>query len=245
MLIALLLSLSLQQTAPSEAPAIMAALTHETVEIREDFAGTELILYGATRGLTIRDEIVVVLRGPDQDLRVMRKERSFGIWVNAQPHEFNAVPSYYSVASTQPLEEIADTAALIRNGIGLPQLLEEASDQPEMDLSEYHAAVERAGSRDQLYTNEPRGVEVLDGGLFRARLQLPPRTPVGNYTAEVYLFRDGRPIASRSTSMRVEKAGIERWVYEFAHGAPMIYGLFCVALAMLAGYAAAAAFGRR
>ena len=114
-----------------------------------------------------------------------------------------------------------------------------------MDLEPYFAAVERAGARNALYTAAPRGVEVLDGGLFRATLALPPRTPVGNYTAEVYLFREGRPIARRSTSMRVEKAGIERVVYEFAHGAPIIYGLFCVALAMLAGYAAAALFGRR
>lgn len=262
MLLELALAASLQQAVPQEAPQIMAALTHETVEIREDFAGTELILYGATRGLTIQDEIVVVLRGPDQDLRVMQKQRSFGIWVNAQAQEFDGVPAYYSIASTRPLEEIATSEALIRNDIGLPQLLVQAyadrlndreaieaptedSEPLGMDLSEYFAAVERAGAREDLYSAAPRGVDVLDGGLFRATLALPPRTPVGNYTAEVYLFRAGRPIASRSTSMRVEKAGIERVIYEFAHGAPMIYGLFCVALAMLAGYAAAAMFGRR
>lgn len=245
MLIALLATLLTQQAVPQEAPQIMAALTHETVEIREDFAGTELILYGATRGLTIQDEIVVVLRGPDQDLRVMQKQRSFGIWVNAQAQEFDAVPAYYSIASSRPIEEIASQEALVRNGIGLAQLLDESASQTEMDLSDYFAAVERAGARNALYTAAPRGVEVLDGGLFRATLALPPRTPVGNYTAEVYLFREGRPIASRSTSMRVEKAGIERVVYEFAHGAPILYGLFCVALAMLAGYAAAALFGRR
>lgn len=245
MIIALLASLLTQQAVPQEAPQIMAALTHETVEIREDFAGTELILYGATRGLTIQDEIVVVLRGPDQDLRVMQKQRSFGIWVNAQAQEFDAVPAYYSIASSRPIEEIASRDALVRNGIGLAQLLDESATQATMDLEPYFAAVERAGARNALYTAAPRGVEVLDGGLFRATLALPPRTPVGNYTAEVYLFREGRPIARRSTSMRVEKAGIERVVYEFAHGAPIIYGLFCVALAMLAGYAAAALFGRR
>ncbi|MBO6728875.1 MAG: TIGR02186 family protein [Maricaulis sp.] len=245
MIIALLASLLTQQAVPQEAPQIMAALTHETVEIREDFAGTELILYGATRGLTIQDEIVVVLRGPDQDLRVMQKQRSFGIWVNAQAQEFDAVPAYYSIASSRPIEEIASRDALVRNRIGLAQLLDESATQATMDLEPYFAAVERAGARNALYTAAPRGVEVLDGGLFRATLALPPRTPVGNYTAEVYLFREGRPIARRSTSMRVEKAGIERVVYEFAHGAPIIYGLFCVALAMLAGYAAAALFGRR
>ena len=163
MLIALLATLLTQQAVPQEAPQIMAALTHETVEIREDFAGTELILYGATRGLTIQDEIVVVLRGPDQDLRVMQKQRSFGIWVNAQAQEFDAVPAYYSIASSRPIEEIASQEALVRNGIGLAQLLDESASQTEMDLSDYFAAVERAGARNALYTAAPRGVEVLDG----------------------------------------------------------------------------------
>lgn len=248
-MILLALALMLQANIPNEAPGIMAALTQETVEIRENFAGTSLVLYGATRGLTLRDEIVVVLRGPNQDLRVMRKRRSFGIWVNAAPIEFDTVPSYYAIASSLPLDVIAPPEALARNGIGLETLLEptpDANHEPpdESVVASYRAAVLRAGGRHALYAETPGGVDVLDGGLFRAVLKLPPRTPVGNYNAEVYLFRDGRPVASRTTSLRVEKAGFERVVYEFAHDAPMIYGLFCVALAMLAGYLASVLFGR-
>jgi uncharacterized protein (TIGR02186 family) len=245
----LALALLIQQPIVNEAPGIMAALTQETVEIREDFAGTSLVLYGATRGLTLRDEIVVVLRGPDQDLRVMRKRRSFGIWINAAPLEFVDVPSYYAIASSLPLDVIATPESLARSSIGLTSFLELSvaaeSDPPdEAVLETYRSAVLRAGGRDALYAETPGGVDVLDGGLFRAVLKLPPRTPVGNYNAEVYLFRDGRPIASRTTSLRVEKAGFERVVYEFAHNAPIIYGLFCVALAMLAGYLASVIFGR-
>lgn len=248
-MILLALSLMLQPPIPTEAPGIMAALTQETVEIRENFAGTSLVLYGATRGLTLRDEIVVVLRGPNLDLRVMRKRRNFGIWVNSAPIEFDTVPSYYAIASSLPLDVIAPPEALARNGIGLDNLLDPSID-PHHDLPDesvvatYRAAVLRAGGRHALYAETPGGVDVLDGGLFRAVLKLPPRTPVGNYDAEVYLFRDGRPVASRTTSLRVEKAGFERVVYEFAHEAPMIYGLFCVALAMLAGYLASVIFGR-
>lgn len=245
----LALALLVQQPMVNEAPGIMAALTQETVEIRENFAGTSLVLYGATRGLTLRDEIVVVLRGPNENLRVMRKRRSFGIWVNAAPIEFPTVPSYYAMASSLPIEVIASPESLARNGIGLESLLHpdinpDEDNPDEVGLASYRAAVLRAGSRDALYAETPGGVDVLDGGLFRAVLKMPPRTPVGDYTAEVYLFRDGRPVASRTTSLRVEKAGFERLIYEFAHNAPMIYGLFCVALAMLAGYLAAVIFGR-
>lgn len=246
------LALQVQPQIATEAPGIVAALTHETVEIREDFAGMELVLYGATRGMTIQDEVVVVLRGPGRELRVMEKARNFGIWVNSAPREFRDIPSYYAIATSLPLSDIATPEQLAGSGIGLTATLAANGAATEIGTADapsqpdpYMAAIARAGLRDNVFAEAQRGVEILDGGLFRASIALPPLTPVGNYVAEVYLFRDGRPIASRSTSLRVEKAGIERFVYEFAHDRPMLYGLFCVFIAMIAGYAANLAFSRR
>lgn len=255
MLTALLCALSLQSATLDEPPMIMAALTQETVEIRSDFAGAELVLFGATRGLTLRDEIIVVLRGPEENLRVMQKARSFGVWLNRDPIAFEDVPGFYAIAATRPLNEFADPAELIENELGIAPVLAARQSEPleggavdaalaSAALAPYREAIARAMSRDGLFSANERGVEVLDGGIFRARLMLPPLTPVGDYTADVYLFRDGHRVASRSVSLRVEKAGIERVLYGFAHGAPLIYGLFCVALAMLAGYVASAIFNR-
>ncbi|MHA6287383.1 TIGR02186 family protein [Maricaulis sp. CAU 1757] len=249
-LLVLLAALQTQPTITRAPPSIVAALTHETVEIREDFDGMELVLYGATQGLTIRDEIVVVLRGPGRDLRVMQKHRNFGVWMNTAPLEFHNVPSYYAIATSLPLEDIASEDELLTSGIGLQATLLNhakavADRRPDADLDAYVEAMARTGRAQGLFAEAHRGVEVLDGGLFRATIALPPLTPVGNYVAEVYLFRDGRPVASRSASLRVEKAGLERFVYEFAHGLPALYGLACVLLAMLAGYLASVAFSRR
>ena len=40
-----------------------------------------------------------------------------------------------------------------------------------------------------------RGVEITDGVLYRARIAIPARVPVGDYTAETFLIQDGRVIA--------------------------------------------------
>jgi uncharacterized protein (TIGR02186 family) len=256
MFAALLFAIAMQPVTGNEAPGIVAALTQETVEIREDFAGTELVIFGATRGLTLTDEIVVILRGPGRDLRVMRKARNFGIWMNTAPVQFSDVPSYYAIASSRPLSEFADPASFQREGIGLEYLLSEGEDTrtdstaesaeiPPTMTVEYSSAVAEAARRDALYAEAPNGVEILGGGLFRARIALPPQTPVGDYIAEFYLFRNGRAVASRTSPLRVEKAGLERVMFQFAHQAPMIYGLFCVALAMLFGWIADAIFSRR
>jgi len=257
--------MSAAQAAPPEGVPpeadIVAALTTDTVEIRSNFAGADLILFGAARGLEADDDIVVVVRGPEKQLRVMRKERVLGIWINRAPVRFEEVASYYAVASTRPLRTFATFSALRRNGIGAEHVRLSAPDTERVvtrfgvsdivvsdlgpEIVDYRQAIVRAKARDGLYLEAPGGVELLDGGLFRASVRLPPVTPVGRYDADVYLFRDGEPIASRRASLEVRKAGVERAIYDLAHQQPLLYGVLAVILALLSGWGAAEAFRRR
>ena len=60
--------------------------------------------------------------------------------------------------------------------------------------------------------------------------------------AEFFLVRDGEVISTGATTIRVAKTGIERWLYNLSRQQPLAYGLMSVALALLAGWLAAAAF---
>lgn len=240
---------------------IVAALTQDVVEIRSNFDGAELVLYGAARGLSEGDDIAVVVRGPERDLRVMRKQRTLGVWINRAPIRFESVPGYYAVAATRPLADFATFSALRRNEIGAAHLRLSAPETERTEtrfgvadvrvsalgaeIVDYRDAIIRAKAREGLISERPGGVELLDGGLFRAQVILPPTTPVGEYAADVYLFRDGEPIASRRTTLRVEKAGLERVIYDLAHNQSALYGLLAVIFAALAGWGAAEAFRRR
>lgn len=240
---------------------IAAALTEDVVEIRSDFAGADLVVFGAAEGLQDSDAIVVAVRGPQRDLRVMKKRRVLGIWVNAAPVRFEGAPTFFAVASTAPLEEIASFGALRRNQLGADHVRLSAPETERTEtllgvtgvtvselgpeIVDYREAVVRARSRQGLFAEDPGGVERLEGGLFIARLALPSGAPTGEYDVDVYLFRDGAPIASRRTRLTVAKAGIERAVFDLAHGQPLAYGLLAVIMAALAGWAAAAVGGRR
>lgn len=240
---------------------IAAALTEDVVEIRSDFAGAELVVFGAAEGLEDSDAIVVAVRGPARDLRVMKKRRVLGIWINAAPVRFEAAPTYFAVASTAPLEQIASFGALRRNQLGADHVRLSAPETERTEtllgvtgvtiselgpeIVDYREAVVRARSRQGLFAEDPNGVERLEGGLFIARLALPSGAPTGDYDVDVYLFRDGGPIATRRTELTVAKAGIERAVFDLAHGHPLAYGLLAVIMAALAGWAAAALGGRR
>lgn len=240
---------------------IVAALTEETVQIRSNFAGAELVLYGAVRGFEEGDAIAVVVRGPERDVRVMQKVRTLGIWINRAPIRFEAVPGYYAVASTEPLSQFATFSALRRNAIGTEHVRLSAPETEHLEtrfgvadvrvstlgaeIVDYREAMVRLKAQNGLYYQAPDGVEILEGGLFRAEVRLPPRTPVGTYQADVYLFRGGEPIATRRTVLRVEKAGLERAVFDMAHNSPLAYGLLAVIMAVVSGWTAAEVFRRR
>lgn len=245
---------------PAPEPRVVAALSQEVVEIRSDFAGAEIILFGAVTNMAETDDLVLVVRGPETDLRVMRKERTFGIWINRAPVRFEDVPSYYSVASTRPLRDVGAFSALRREGIGLEHLrlsapeterreirlgVEVTVSEIGADIIEYREAIGRNRTRDGLFDETASGVEILEGGLFRANVALPPATPVGEYTADVYLFRNGVPVAAGTVALEVRKAGLERVIYNFAQDYGWLYGLVAVALALLFGWGAAAIFNRR
>ena len=88
-------------------------------------------------------------------------------------------------------------------------------------------------------------MEISEGVLYRARINIPARVPVGTYTAETFLIRDGRVIAGAAREIRIEKLGFERFIADAAERWSLTYGIVAVALSLLLGWAASALFQRR
>ena len=68
--------------------------------------------------------------------------------------------------------------------------------------------------------------------------------PIGRYTTQVFLFRDGKLLSQSQSSLQVHKVGFERVVYMLAFSYPLAYGLLAVLMATSAGLLAYAAFRR-
>jgi uncharacterized protein (TIGR02186 family) len=100
-------------------------------------------------------------------------------------------------------------------------------------------------SRGGLYQENPRGVEITGGVLYRAVITIPSEVPVGTYTAETFLIDRHKVIAAASRDIQIDKSGFERTIAVAARRHRLVYGLACVALSLGLGWAAAAAFRRR
>lgn len=242
-------------------PVISAALTDTTVKVSSDFSGARIVLYGAVFDTAARpSDVVVIVRGPEQPIRLTRKQRVFGLWLNSRPVVFRGAPGFYRAASNRPLHQIANYSALRRLGAGVDHLTINAPAEQRVETrygvrdvvvselgADYYVwrrAVVRLKQATGLYDEDGRGVRFVDRGLFRAEIDLPSGAPTGVYRAEILLFQDGRPISRRTRTLTVEKVGIERALYVWAHDRPWSYGLASMAFALAAGWAASAAFRR-
>ena len=98
----LVLGFALSLAPAAKAEPLVADLSESVVKITTGFTGTKVLLFGAIKE---QGKIVVVVEGPRHSLTVRRKQRVAGIWVNRAEVQFDDVPSFYQVLSSDPLEE--------------------------------------------------------------------------------------------------------------------------------------------
>lgn len=226
-------------------------VSQREVEIRYSFTGAELLLFGAIlypggRVPDGRTDVAVVLKGPPQSILVREKQKLGGVlWANSDSARFRSAPAFYAVASSRPLTELVDdrTAAIYELGLGSIHLSPSSGSNPDA-AQRFEAGLVDLRTRTGLFVARPGSVEIARGVLYRARLSVPARVPVGRYTAETFLIRDGRVIAAATRDIDVRKGGFERFVASAAETQPVAYGLVAVLISIGFGWAAGALFRR-
>lgn len=229
-------------------PVLVPEVSQHRIEVRQGFTGTELLLFGAIldpggRAAAQNYEIVVVLKGPAQAVRLREKERFLGIWINAASTDLRSAPSFFAVASSRPIDEIVDdkTAAIYEFGTDRIQLSPSGVIDPE-EQARFTLGLVDLKTRQGLYKENLRGVTISENVLYQARIQLPSSVTTGTYTAETFAISRGRVIASALAEVEVEKVGFERAVAGAAQDWSLLYGLLAVMLSVGMGYAAGRAF---
>lgn len=236
------------QPAPAELAreTVQADVSTRSVAVTSSFTGTEIVVFGAvdnsrqTSAEAGLYDVVVIVEGTPSRLVARRKSNVAGIWVNTQSLTFVSVPSYYAIASTRPLEEIASTNTLAENDIGFQFVRMNPVEGWETglttaDLQGFKNSVVRLKRRDGLYVREEYGVVFIGRSLFRASIDLPANVPVGPLSARVHLFREGQLLSTFTTRVVLQREGLERFLHAFAFENPLLYGIFTVVVAVSAG----------
>ena len=245
------LALSMPVLLGASEPRLVPDVSDTRVAIAYSFTGADLLLFGAIvypggQAPAHAPDIAVVVKGPAEPLLVREKAKIAGIWVNHASERFRSVPSFYALATTRPLEKIISprTAAIYELGTA-NLLLSPASGGPADKQERFATGLMDLKRRSGLYAEHVGDVSIQQGALYRARVPVPARVPVGRYTAETFLIQDGRIVAVASRDIDIDKTGFERFVTIAADRWPLGYALVAVGLSLLLGWLAATIFRRR
>lgn len=244
----LLLLVLLLIAAPAGAEELVSGVSQDLIQITSNYTGSDIVVFGAVEGQNqgaAREpkDVVVVVRGPDTDITVRRRDRVAGIWINRDAADLSGMPSYYFLASTRPLSAIAPATVMARYGIGLQSLRPNAV-HSHHDYEPFRQAALRHMEQSKLYAEVPGGVEFLSDTLFRTHVPVPAGVVRGQYNVEVYLFRGGNVISAQSTPLFIDQTGLERRLYNFAHNQAFLYGLATILMAVFMGWLSSLLFRR-
>lgn len=226
---------------------LATGITEEEVAVTSDYQGARLTVFGVhwQRGRA-RSDVVVLLRGPGESEIVRRKRRVLGLWINADPVRFSEAPSFFALASTRPIGTFLSASTIANLGLDPGALARlESSTPADSDPAAYRRALVRLKKAEGLYRESPYGLSIEDDGAFKAPFIIPANAPVGAYTVDVFLFRNGRLVQQKPGEIVISRIGIEKTIHTAAHNWPLLYGIGTVLFALAAGYVAALAFRRR
>jgi uncharacterized protein (TIGR02186 family) len=250
----LALAIGVALSAPAHAERLITTLSTSRVLIYSNFTGADVVLFGSVErdAQTVARrggyDIVVTVSGPREDILTFRKERVFGIWVNADSRTFVKAPSYLTVLSNRTITDIADINTLRRTQTGLARTLlpqEIAGDIADSIRDDpFRQAFLRLKVERNLYRETQNGVTFLTPALYRAAIPIPDNAPTGNYDVDVKLFADGALLSRTQTALEVVKVGFEQVVANAARDYGLLYGLATALMALLTGWLASVVFRR-
>ncbi len=237
-----LLSLSM----PARAEEIVLGLSQDEVAITATFEGSHILIFGAikrdgTETLEGDLGVIITVSGPKEPITVRRKERRYGIWVNADAVEVDAAPSYYAVSTSGPLDAVLKDIEDLRHSITIPRAIRSVGAKVE-DSEAFTEALIRIRSDARLYSTFIGTVDLEEDTLFRTAINLPSNITDGDYETRIFLTRGGVVVDEYDTIIPVEKVGIERWLYRLAQDNAVLYGILSLMIAVAAGWGASAAF---
>lgn len=234
----LLLLCALLFCQPVLANPIIGDVSSHEIEIHSAFTGTQLLLFGARNG---SGDIVIIIRGPDQQFTVRKKENVSGIWINRENYTFEPIPEFYALASSRPFEQIPDHLQFKILGIGASDMIHKGVP---LEKDHFASALLRKLQEEALYSRDTEKITFISETLFRTVIDFPDQLPRGTYTAEIYLVSDGEIVGVQNIPIEVYKTGFDAFMYDLAKNKSPLYALFAILLAYFAGWSAFTVFQR-
>src|SRR6056300_713339 len=194
----------------------VADLSQGNVKISTNSLGAKILLFGAYDGKQ-GDDIIIVVNGPKGLVKIKKKEKLFGMWVNTRKVNYINNPKYLSISSNRPIDEILEKRIQKLSQIGLNNLNVRVQPGTKIDDNVgWREALTRNMIKSNLWSINENSVSLNKNALFRSYLNLPSNVVVGEFEVKILHYRNGSLLSKEKYTINVSKSGFSAEIYNIA-----------------------------
>jgi len=225
----------------AQASAITVSASQRVIRITARYQGDLVRVQGTALP---SDAIVLKLTSPREAVQCSQKGKVGPFWLSVRQVRFEDVPRMFKIKSTVPLDDILPQTEQVEHGLGRAGLKASMAVEGGLDKNLYLNELILIRERDRRFSFAEEGVR-RDGNKYQASFFWPPDGPPGLYRIEAYAVNRGRVVATAETEVEVRAVGVEAWIRSLATSHGILYGLFAVGLAAVAGLSVSLLLGGR
>ena len=218
-------------------------LSEDNIEIKTDFDGKEIIIFGLLKD---EHDTLLTIKGPPSKMKIQKKERYFGVWINNKQITYSKIPTLFFLSSSSKINEILPNSIQINDDLNFDKILNNKTfDQNfifENDQTTWNENFVRIKKKQLFYKQFE--MKIIKDKLFQTSVFFPPNTIPGIYNVDIYYIKNKTIMNKDQKEIIVKKTGIGSDIYEFAKDRAATYGVFVIIFSILSGLIAATLFRR-
>jgi uncharacterized protein (TIGR02186 family) len=192
--------------------------------------------------------VIVEVTGRDIEEAVVEKVRRFGLWMNGGQIIVKGAPSLYLAMSNDP---VLATDAAVNSLWGYEPLKKRVSFSghiKENEIDKMFKEFLHLKENLQLYGIFPGVLKISSSSGTRSTVQgsfkLPSNVPPGSYQVSLSVTEKGQLLFRESVPLNVVMVGFPKLVFFMAKKHAVVYGLFAIAIAAMAGLVVGLVFAK-
>ena len=164
-------------------------LSENEIQIETNFVGKEIIIFGI---LENDEDTVITIEGPKQNVKMRKKERILGFWLNTKKVVYKDIPSIFFISSSKPVKEILNQNTLIIEKLHFDEILTNTLTSRDFldqkNLSNWNKNLIKIKKFDKLFKEYQ--LTNIENKLFQTRVFFPSNTVPGSYKVTIFQVKD-------------------------------------------------------
>ena len=213
---------------------VIAEFFDNKIKIDVGFTGAKLSFFGA---IDVPGDVVVAITGPRKNIKVRKKEKKIGFWINSESENFFDVPSFYYVASNKPLDDLDASKAFFINQIGFKNIrFAGGEDREKNERDIWKNGIIESMVKLGRYNLREENIKLSDEKLFKTEFNFSSDILEGEYIVDTLLLKSGNVLGVKRSFINVSKSGLGQKIHFMANSHSLSYGLIAVLFAVLFGF---------